>query len=113
MTNVETSPLFGLIMAGGSGTRLWPRSRSSQPKQFIDLFGSSTMIQDAYDRLLPIIPPERILVATNRRQVEAVVSQIPALAPTNVLAEPAGRDTSAAIGFAAITLRHRDPDAVM
>ncbi len=105
--------LFALIMAGGSGTRLWPRSRTAQPKQFIDLLGTSTMLQEAYDRLLPLIPQERILVATNRDQVEFAVSQLPALPPANILAEPVGRDTSAAIGYAAITLRRRDPNAIM
>ena len=113
MNQVGDSTLFALIMAGGTGTRLWPRSRSAQPKQFIDLLGTSTMIQEAYDRLLPLVPPDRILVATNHEQVEAVVTQIPAMSPGNVLAEPAGRDTAAAIGYAAVTLRHRDPNAVM
>src|SRR5262249_16315238 len=78
------SSLFALILAGGSGTRLWPRSRSAQPKQFIDLLGPSTMLQEAHARLLPIIPSERVVVVTSRDQVETVLAQLPDLPPENV-----------------------------
>src|SRR2546427_244461 len=65
-------------MAGGSGTRLWPRSRGSQPKQFLDLTGDLTMLQEAQERLMPLIPPERVLVATNADYVQVAARQLPA-----------------------------------
>ena len=98
---MDDSLLYGLIMAGGSGTRLWPRSRNARPKQFIDLIGSSTMLQEAHTRLLPVIPAQRILVATSRDQVATVLQQQPDLPAVNVLGEPQGRGTAAAIGLAA------------
>jgi mannose-1-phosphate guanylyltransferase len=105
--------LYALILAGGSGTRLWPRSRSAQPKQFIDLLGPSTMLQEAHARLSPIIPSERIVVVTSRDQVDTVLAQLPAIPPQNVLGEPEGRGTAAAIGFGAVAIRQRDPNATM
>jgi mannose-1-phosphate guanylyltransferase len=110
---VESAKLFGLILAGGSGTRLWPRSREARPKQFIDLLGPSTMLQDAHARLLPIIPSERIFVATGRDHVRTVREQLPYLPAENVLAEPEGRGTAAAIGFGAVAIRRRNVDATM
>jgi mannose-1-phosphate guanylyltransferase len=110
---VENANLFGLILAGGSGTRLWPRSREARPKQFIDLLGPSTMLQDAHARLLPIIPAERIVVATSREHVGTVREQLPDVPAENVLAEPEGRGTAAAIGFGAVAIRQRDANATM
>jgi mannose-1-phosphate guanylyltransferase len=105
--------LYALIMAGGGGTRLWPESRSALPKQFIALFGRKSLIQIAFDRIAPLIPPERVLVVTGRRYVEAIQRQLPDLPAENIIAEPAGRNTAPAIGLGAVHLRHRDPDAVM
>jgi mannose-1-phosphate guanylyltransferase len=105
--------LYALIMAGGSGTRLWPRSRSSQPKQFLDLLADQTMLQEAQARLLPLVPPDRTLVGTGRDFIDLVRQQLPEVPPANILGEPEGRDTAAAIGLAAVSLRSRDPDAIM
>ena len=105
--------LYALIMAGGVGTRLWPLSTPERPKQFLRLVGDLTMIQEAQARLLPLIPPERVLVATNREYIDEVARQLPMLPIANVLGEPSGRGTAAAIGLAAIHLRRRDPKAVM
>jgi mannose-1-phosphate guanylyltransferase len=105
--------LYALVMAGGGGTRLWPESRSALPKQFIALFGRKSLIQIAFDRIVPLVPPERVLVVTGRRYVETIQSQLPDLPAENLIAEPAGRNTAPAIGLGAIHLRHRDPDAVM
>ena len=105
--------LYALIMAGGSGTRLWPRSRPQHPKQFLDITGDLTMLQEAQVRLVPLIPPERVWVATNQGYVDIVKRQLPAVPVANILGEPAGRGTAAAIGLAAIHLHRREPGAVM
>ena len=65
-----------VILAGGSGTRLWPRSRQSLPKQFLDLTGQGTMLQETFRRLTPLVPPERILVITNAHYVDLALSLI-------------------------------------
>src|SRR5438552_12470828 len=104
---------YALIMAGGSGTRLWPRSRGSRPKQFLDLTGDLTMLQEAQARLMPLVPPERVLVATNADYVQVAARQLPEVPASNILGEPQGRGTAAAIGLAAVHLRKRDPEAIM
>jgi mannose-1-phosphate guanylyltransferase len=100
-------------MAGGVGSRLWPRSRTQTPKQFLDLIGQETMLQDSYHRLLPIIPPERILVGVGAQYVPVVREQLPDLPPENIIVEPAGRGTAPAIGLGALHVHRRDPEAVM
>lgn len=105
--------LYALIMAGGSGTRLWPRSRGAHPKQFLDLISPSTMLQEARNRLEPLIPSERILIATNASYTDTVAAQVPDIPRANILGEPEGRGTAAAIGLAAAHLHRRSPDAVM
>jgi mannose-1-phosphate guanylyltransferase len=105
--------MYGLILAGGSGTRLWPHSRSARPKQFLPLGGGRTMLQETVDRTLPIIPHERVFVATGPAYAELVRAQLPELPPENILVEPSGRGTAPCIGRAALHLRQRDPDAVM
>ncbi len=102
-----------LIMAGGIGSRLWPRSRIEHPKQFLDLTGDLTMLQQAQHRIRPIILPEHTFVATNQRYVDIVGRQLPELPRPNILGEPVGRGTAAAVGFAAIHIRQHNPDAVM
>jgi mannose-1-phosphate guanylyltransferase len=104
---------YALIMAGGSGTRLWPLSRQSQPKQAIELIGNRTMFQHAVDRLNGLLPPERVLVVTAREYVEVLASQVPGVPPENFIVEPMARGTAGAIGLAAVHLKHRDPEAVM
>ncbi len=104
--------LYALIMAGGGGTRLWPLSRQQHPKQMLMLFGERTMFQLAVDRLLPLLPPERILVVTGADQVAPLAEQV-TLPPENFIVEPLGRNTAACIGLAALHLRRRDPEAVM
>jgi mannose-1-phosphate guanylyltransferase len=92
-------------MAGGVGSRLWPRSRKSTPKQFLDLTSQETMLQDAYRRLLPIIPAERILIGTGADYVVTVRQQLPDLPPANIIVEPSGRGTAPAIGLGALHIQ--------
>ncbi len=105
--------MYALVLAGCSGTRLWPHSRSHRPKQFLSIGGERTMLQETVDRTLPIIPPERVYVATGAAYIDLVLEQLPEVPRENILVEPAGRGTAPCIGLAALHLRRRDPDAVM
>ncbi len=102
-----------VIMAGGSGRRFWPGSRHHRPKQLIRIVGQDTMIQQTVARLRPEIPLESFLIITNAAQAHEMRSQLPELAPSQIIPEPCGRDTSACIGLAAFLLMKSDPDAVM
>jgi mannose-1-phosphate guanylyltransferase len=104
---------YAVIMAGGSGTRLWPLSRQHRPKQALTLVGNKTMFQYAVERIRPIFPVERILVITRGEYASVLSTQVPDLPPENFILEPEGRGTAPAIGLAAIYLQQRDPDATM
>src|SRR5713226_9648133 len=95
-----------VILAGGRGTRFWPRSRTRTPKQLLNIVGKKTMLEQTVARLRPLIPAERIWTVTNAEQAAGVRKQMPAAARTRVLIEPAGVNTAAAIGLAAIHIRH-------
>lgn len=104
---------YAVIMAGGSGTRLWPLSRQSRPKQMLKLIGDRTMFQIAVERLAPLFPPERILILAPGDLAGELSRQAPELPQENFIAEPDGRGTAPAIGLGALYLRHRDPNALM
>ena len=104
---------YAVIIAGGSGTRLWPLSRRSRSKQSLKLVGERSMFQHAVDRLTPLFQPEQIFVVTREDQSELLGSQVPELPMSNFINEPVGRGTAPAIGLAAIHLRQRDPQAIM
>ena len=104
---------YAVIMAGGIGSRFWPASRKEHPKQFLDVFGDGTLIQNTVARLQGLIPPERCLVVTHDRYVEKTKKQLPAVPDENILAEPISRNTAPCITYAAATLVDRDPDATM
>jgi len=104
---------YAVIMAGGSGTRLWPLSRTNTPKQALKLVGERTMFQHAVDRLTPLFAPEQIMVVTKADHIKVLASQTSDLPIENFLVEPEGRGTAPAIGLAALHLRKRDPEAVM
>ena len=102
----EKLTTHAVILAGGRGTRFWPRSRTRTPKQLLNIVGEHTMLQQTVARLRPLIPPERIWTVTNREQAAGVGKQVPPLARQRVLTEPIGRNTAAAIALAAIHVRH-------
>jgi mannose-1-phosphate guanylyltransferase len=104
---------YALILAGGRGTRFWPRSRKRSAKQVLNVVGERSLIQATMDRLAPVIPPERIWVLTNDYLRDIIVSQLKEVPRSQILAEPAQRNTAPAIGLAAHILRSVDPDAVM
>ena len=102
-----------VIMAGGVGARFWPLSRRARPKQLLDLFGGGSMLRRTFDRLAPLVPAERQLVVTGRILGEAIRAELPELPAANVLEEPTGRNTAAAIGWAALDIARRDPAAIL
>lgn len=104
---------YPLIMAGGTGTRIWPLSRRVFPKQALKLVGDRTLIQHAVDRLTPEFPAERIFVITREEHVPPLSAQVPELPAENFIVEPEGRGTAPAIALAAIHLHKQDPGAIM
>lgn len=111
------APLVAVIMAGGRGERFWPLSRRARPKQLLNLDGPRSLIQQAVERVLPLVGPERVLVVTGREYVASVREQLPELPEANILVEPAGRNTAACIGLAAVHLQRTPgpwgPDPIM
>lgn len=105
--------LHALIMAGGGGTRFWPRSRQKKPKQFLSLVGERTLLQQTLDRVEGLCIPERSWVITSAAHREECTRQLPELPPENVVGEPCGRDTAACIGLGAALMSRRDPEATM
>jgi len=104
---------YGLILAGGRGTRFWPRSRRAHAKQVLRFLGERSLIQQTVDRLSPLIPPERQWILTSPALRAEIVRQLPEVPKNQILAEPAQRNTAPAIGLAAHILQSIDPDAVM
>src|SRR5499425_3736234 len=103
---VEKLQVHAVILAGGRGTRFWPRSRTRTPKQLLNIVGQETMLEQTVARLRPLIPAERIWTVTNTEQATAVRKQVPAASRKRVLIEPKGLNTAVAIGLAAIHARH-------
>ena len=103
---------YCVIMAGGSGTRFWPVSRTSKPKQFLDMAGTGkTFIQQTYERFLRIVPKENILIVTAAKYKDLVLEQIPELDSENLLLEPYSRNTAPCIAYATYKLLQRNPEA--
>ena len=102
----EALTVHAVILAGGRGTRFWPRSRTRTPKQLLNIVGKQTMLEQTVARLRPLIPAERIWTVTNSEQASEVKKQLPAAARKRILTEPVGRNTAAAIALAALHVRH-------
>lgn len=101
-------------MAGGVGSRFWPLSKETMPKQFLDVLGfGRTLIQQTYDRFSNFIPDENFLVVTNKQYVDLVAEQLPQLKSSNILAEPVMRNTAPCIAYAVKKIESENPDAVM
>jgi mannose-1-phosphate guanylyltransferase len=109
----EKLPVCGVLLAGGRGTRFWPRSRQRTPKQLLNIAGSDTMLRETAARLHPLITPRNLWVVTNAQQAPAVRRQLRGVLASHVLAEPVGRNTAAAIGLTAIHLVHEHGDSLM
>jgi len=105
--------IYAVIMAGGFGSRLWPKSREKSPKQLLHIIGEGTMIQNTILRLQPLVPFDRIYVVTNQSQVAGLREQAPQIPPGNIIAEPFGRNTAPCVALAAEQLGESDPEGVM
>lgn len=102
--------IHAIILAGGRGTRFWPRSRTKTPKQLLNIVGKTTMLEQTVERLRPLIPADRIWTVTNTEQTVALKKQLPAASRKRALTEPVGRNTAAAIALAAIHIRRAAQD---
>jgi mannose-1-phosphate guanylyltransferase len=105
--------LHAMIMAGGGGTRFWPRSRQQRPKQFLTLGGDRTLLQQAFDRIEGAIPPHHTWVITGAAYREETGRQLPGLPADHIVGEPCGRDTAPCVGVGAALIARDDPEAVM
>ena len=105
--------VYAVVMAGGSGTRFWPLSRRRHPKQLLELFGHGTLLEQTVERILPIIPPERIYIYTNDLVWPEVCRRLPQIPRAQIVAEPASRNTAPTLGVAAHEILRRDPHGVM
>jgi len=112
-TKPNNADRFVIIMAGGRGERFWPVSREKTPKQLLSLLGDRSFLQQAVDRVLPLVPLKNILIITNEAQAPEVRKQLPKLPKENLIAEPVGRDTTAAVTLGAALVGARSTTAVM
>lgn len=114
MKSVIQNKICAVIMAGGSGTRLWPHSRRNHPKQFLDILGQGhSLLQATYHRLRAFLPPERIFVVTHLRYRDLLSSQLPELLPTHLLCEPAAKNTAPCVAYACFKIKAILPHATV
>jgi mannose-1-phosphate guanylyltransferase len=105
--------VFAVIMAGGTGTRFWPRSREKTPKQLLEILGKGTMIQNTLKRLGHLVDIKDVFIVTNKIQRSLLAKQLPNVPEENILVEPVGRNTAPCIGLAALHAKRLDPTAVV
>ncbi|HEX6983026.1 MAG TPA: mannose-1-phosphate guanylyltransferase [Balneolaceae bacterium] len=105
--------LHAVIMAGGAGTRFWPRSTEAHPKQFLNIFGDRTMLQATVDRIEKLIPSKNVWVITNDRYVDLVQQQLPDVPGGNIVGEAVAKNTAPCVALAAALIQNQDPDATM
>ena len=111
--NRDSLPACAVLLAGGRGTRFWPRSRIQSPKQLLNIVGSQTMLRETMARLSPLFPPSNVWIVTNTQQASAAKRELRGVPESHVLSEPAGCNTAAAIGLAAVHLVYEHGDALM
>jgi mannose-1-phosphate guanylyltransferase len=104
---------YVLIMAGGSGKRLWPLSRQGMPKQLLKVVGGKSLLRIAYERLDGVVPPQQVLICTGADYAHLVAAELPEVDPANILGEPEGRDSLNAVAWPAAILAAQNPDAVI
>lgn len=102
---------FIIIMAGGRGERFWPKSRLARPKHLQPIVGEATMLAQTVERVADLVPAENLIVITNAEQRAIILEDLPQLGPDQVIGEPVGRDTAAAVGLATVLVQAKDPDA--
>lgn len=105
--------MYAVIMAGGRGTRFWPRSREKKPKHLLDIISKKTIIQETVDRIKPMINPDNILIVTGKKHARALIKQLPEIPTNNIIIEPEGKNTAACIGLAALHIQKKSPEEVM
>lgn len=105
--------LFVVIMAGGVGSRFWPRSRKSKPKQLLNIFGQNSMIRETYRRISDIVSPKNVFVITNKLQADLIAKDLPELPKENIIAEPVGKNTAPCVAVSAKTIFNRSSDSVL
>jgi mannose-1-phosphate guanylyltransferase len=105
--------MYAVIMAGGRGTRFWPRSREKKPKHLLDIVSDRTIIQETVDRIAPLIAPENILIVTGKKHARELIKQLPDVPVENIIIEPVGRNTAACIGLAALHIQKKVMDDIM
>ena len=105
--------MYAVIMAGGKGTRFWPKSREKKPKHLLDIVSPMTIIQETVERIAPLIPEENILIVTGESHAEELMRQVPRIPKENIIIEPLGRNTAPCIGLAGLHIRRKSPHDVM
>ncbi|MBW1689328.1 MAG: mannose-1-phosphate guanylyltransferase [Deltaproteobacteria bacterium] len=113
MTRSQTAVPYAVIMAGGSGTRFWPRSRTDRPKQVLNITGDEILLKKVVELIKPIIPPQTIKIVTTRSQVEGLRQIVPEIAARDIIAEPFGKNTAPAIGISALYVERDHPEGLM
>lgn len=102
-----------VLMAGGKGERFWPKSRTHLPKQFLNISGNKSMIQQSIERLERLVDISQVFVVTNGLYAELIKAQVPHLPHDNIIIEPVGRNTAPCIGLASIIIEERFPESTM